>query len=309
MNREEALERSVEAVRFHKNNGIKTHFFQDESYPFRLKNCDDGPVTIYTIGEMDLNDQHFVAIVGTRDSTTYGKHLCEQLVESFRDNNIVVVSGLAHGIDSWAHHFAVEYNVPTIAVLGHGLDRIYPHTNRNLAKRISRNGGLITEFIPGTNPDRENFPKRNRIVAGLCDATVVVESKTTGGSLITAYLANEYCRDVFAFPGNVDNISSSGCNVLIRNHQAQLIDSPECFLNQMGWLNKPTSKSIQRKILPHLSTIQQSILSFIENSGTVQTDLIALGVERHVSEVNTELLYLELEGLIKSMSGNRYCLI
>lgn len=306
MKRSEALEESVKAVAFHSKKGIRSHFFTDASFPDRLRHCDDGPVILYSLGDLDLNSHRFVSIVGTRDCTVYGRDLCEELISGFIDKNVVVVSGLAYGIDSWAHYYSLVNEVPTIAVLGHGLDRIYPAKNREMAKEIVNRGMLLSEFIPGTNPDKENFPKRNRIVAGLCDATIVVESKATGGSLITAMLANDYNRDVFAFPGNIHQQSSLGCNTLIRNHQAQLLDSPESFLNQMGWLDNNSKIAVQRKVFPHLSSFQQEILSFMEQVNESQIEIIALHLKKSISELNVEMLHLEIEGAVMSLPGNRY---
>lgn len=308
MRRKEALEASVDIVKFHKEKGIKSHFYEDKTFPRRLKNCDDSPLVLYTLGDVDLNDHHFVAVVGTRNCTAYGQSICEALISSFKDKNIVVVSGLAYGIDTLAHKYSLLNNIPTIAVLGHGLDRIYPHRNRSLAKEIINNGALLTEFVPGTNPDRENFPKRNRIVAGLCDATIVIESKASGGSIITAYLANDYNRDVFAYPGNINQQSSEGCNLLIRNHQAQLIDTPESFLNQMGWIDNENNRAVQRKVFPDLSPFQREILDLIEQENEIQIDILSSKLRKSVSEINSELLILEIEGAVRSLAGNRYAI-
>ncbi len=305
MRREEALQLAEKVVAYNKENKIQSIFYQDERYPERLRHCEDGPLNLFMLGDIDLNDGHFVSIVGTRDASPYGRFFCEKLVRSFIDQNIIVVSGLANGIDSWTHHYCVQYNVPTIAVLGHGLDRIYPANNKNLAKAILSNGALITEFIQGTNPDRENFPKRNRIVAGMCDATIVVESREKGGSLITANLANDYNRDVFAVPGDVDRETSAGCNALIANDQAHLLSEPAALMSQMGWVaKKPANR--QRKVIPNLSSIQKKIVALLEKSDEMHLDNIALSMKQSVSTINVEMLHLELEGAVISCTGNRY---
>jgi DNA processing protein len=189
MRRMNALEKAVHAVQFHETKKTQTLFYLDSNYPRRLTHCSDAPTALFMKGNLSMNSSKLVSIVGTRKATSYGKELCRRLIESFVGKDIVVVSGLAFGIDSFIHQYCVDYNVPTVAVLGHGLDRIYPSQNKGLASKILENGALITEFVPGTSPDRENFPKRNRIVAGLSDATIVVESTISGGSLITAHQA------------------------------------------------------------------------------------------------------------------------
>lgn len=306
LNTEEILELSDKVIEFNKKHNIRSIFYTDAAFPYRLNECADGPLMLYQKGELPLNDQRYVAIVGTRDCTDYGIELCRQLIESFQGKSITVVSGLAHGIDYWVHKFCVKYNVPTIGVLGHGLDRIYPAVHRDLAKKMLQNGSLLTEFIPWTNPDRENFPKRNRIVAGLCDATIVIESKIKGGSLITARLANDYNRDVFACPGNILKSTSIGCNSLIANDEAHLLQSPEQFLEVMNWNDNPTHVIQQRKIFPNLNDEQKSILSIIEASTKIQIDQLAISSSMPISKLNTILFYLELEGVITRLPGNMY---
>jgi DNA processing protein len=305
MKRENALEIAEEAIQFHNNKGIKSLFFTEDGYPRRLKHFSDSPTMLYQIGEMDLNEYRFVAIVGTRSATQYGKEICRQLIASFSGKKIVVVSGLAHGIDSFAHKFCIEYNVPTIAVLGHGLDRIYPSSNRALAKKIIQNGALLTEFVPGTNPDRENFPKRNRIVAGMCDATIIIESRDNGGSLITAQLANDYNKDVFAYPGNVDKETSSGCNLLIANQKAHLITSPQQFLEMMGWDDESDDESPQMTCYSDLSEQQTKILS-IMSSEEFHIDEISGLSGIPIAQLIPELFELQLSFKIQELPGKRY---
>lgn len=310
MKRAAVLNETKEAVEFHLSKGIESIFYTDSRYPRRLNNCEDAPLNLYMKGNINLNDAHFVAIVGTRLATSYGRDICRSLIESFRGKNIVVVSGLALGIDTYVHHYCVEFGVPTIAVLGHGLDRIYPHQNRNLAKGILENGALITEFLPGTNPDKENFPRRNRIVAGMTDATIVIESKLTGGSLITADLAEGYNRDVFAFPGAITADSSQGCNALIAQQKAQLIQHPDEFLQFMGWdLQKEQKQNIQRQCLPNLSVEQQAIVELIRNSPDIHIDILADALGTPMSQLNVELFTLEMSGVVKGKPGKCYSLL
>lgn len=309
MDREFALGQAIEIEKFNEKRGVRQLFYFDDDYPDRLRHCDDAPILLYTLGGFDYNKGKFVALVGTRHSTQYGRRLCEELVEAFADKEITVVSGLANGIDAWAHYYSLENKVPTIAVLGHGLDRIYPANNRNLAAKIVKSGALLCEFPPGTNPDRENFPKRNRIVAGMCDATIVVESKISGGSLITAELANDYSRDVFAFPGSIFQGTSQGCNQLIRNDQAHLLLGADDFLQKMGWLKNKQAEDRQRKIFSNLSELQQSLLVLIENEPMIHADILALKAKLAISKLHSELFYLELEGLVQCHPGKRYSLI
>jgi DNA processing protein len=307
MERENALLKSIDVVDFHANNGISTSFYQSEEYPFKLNQCLDAPLHLFLKGTIDFNHGNFVAIVGTRDATEYGKIICRDLVKSLVGKNITVVSGLAYGIDAWAHHYCLEFGVPTIAVLGHGLDRIYPVRHRQLAKDIlSCGGALVSEFVPGTIPDRENFPKRNRIVAGLCDATIVVESKVQGGSLITADLANDYNRDVFAFPGSILCETSAGCNQLIAEDKAHLLASADGFLRHMGWEDEKQIKPVQRKAFSDFTDNQQRILNHLKTAEEIEIDRLSILASMPISKLNSELLLLELEGAVCVRPGNRY---
>lgn len=306
MGRKEALQTSEGIVSFIEKHQINTVFYTDDAYPERLSECPDAPLLFYQKGEKHLDYEHWVAVVGTRNSTSYGKSICRELIQSFQGKNIVVVSGLALGIDAYVHEYCLEFNVPTIAVLGHGLDRIYPHKNRGLAKEILRKGSLLTEFPPNTLPDRENFPKRNRIVAGLCDATIVIESNTKGGSLITADLANGYNRDVFAYPGNIYQSSSQGCNDLIRSNKAHLISSSEDFLALMEW-NPAITQKKDDVVRQDLSPIQQEIAKAI-GSTTVQIDELAEKTRLNLSTLNIELFDLLMNGFLNELPGKRFVL-
>jgi len=309
MKRNDALKKAVDAVAFHEAKEVQAIFYTSPKFPRRLSNCADAPTMIYVKGDLDLNNYKFVSIVGTRLATQYGKEICRRLIESFIGKNILVISGLALGIDSYVHRFCLEYDVPTIAVLGHGLDRIYPSQNRSLAKSILNKGALITEFLPGTRPERENFPKRNRIVAGMSDATIVVESKISGGSLITAYLAFSYDRDVFAFPGNINIETSQGCNALISQGKAHLVQSPLEFLKYMSWEEENEVLSAQRTCFPELSPTQNEIVGLIGVEQTVHVDIIATKLRIPISKLNAELFNLQLSGIISELPGKRYSVI
>ena len=306
MARNEALEASKGIVSFVSKHHINTVFLTDENYPERLAECPDAPLILYQKGNESLDFSHWVAVVGTRNATPYGKAICRELIESFRGKNIVVVSGLALGIDSYVHQYCLEFDVPTIAVLGHGLDRIYPRRNRELAKSIVQRGSLLTEFSPNTLPDRENFPNRNRIVAGLCDATIVVESNAKGGSLITADLANGYNRDIFAYPGSIFQSSSIGCNELIRSNKAHLISSGKDFLELMSWNQSyPNKKEVTSS--HNLTHIQRQIREAI-GSSVMHIDELAEKTRINLSTLNIEIFDLLMIGSLNELPGKRYSL-
>ncbi|MDX2359450.1 MAG: DNA-processing protein DprA [Crocinitomicaceae bacterium] len=309
MKRKEVLEKSVAVVEHMNKHSINSIFYTSQDYPRRLRQCVDAPVLLYQKGASLLNEPKLVAIVGTRNASSYGKTIVQELIASFEGQNITVVSGLALGIDSYVHRYCLEYNVPTIGVLGHGFDRIYPSKNRELAKKMLQTGALLTEFIPGTDPDRENFPKRNRIVAGMTDATIVVESKQKGGSLITARLSNDYNRDVFAYPGNINVETSQGCNQLISEQKAHLIQSPDDFLRLMNWKEKETKQAVQKVLFSDLSPAQQTIVTVLSNVNKVQVDVLSLKSSLPITQLNQELFSLELEGIIRSVPGNAYALV
>jgi DNA processing protein len=228
---------------------ISPLFITDNNYPQRLLNCYDSPSLLYYKGEADLNTSKIVAIIGTRNNNDYGKTVCEKIIEGLIGQHVMIISGLAFGIDTIAHKTALKNGLDTVAVLAHGLDRIYPSQNKGLAKEIIKQGGLLTDFRSNTNPDKQNFPKRNRIVAGMSDAVIVVETGIKGGSLITAELANGYNRDVFAIPGRTGDTKSEGCNYLIKNNKASLITNADDILENMGWkvYKKPVIKK-QREL-------------------------------------------------------------
>ena len=248
----EAFKRAEEELLFAERNNIQCITLNDEQYPARLRECEDAPLALFYRGNASLNALRVVSVVGTRHATPYGEEICRNFMEELAETcpDTLVVSGLAYGIDIHAHRAALQHKLPTVGVLAHGLDRIYPSAHRETAVKMMDNGGLLTEFMSGTNPDRQNFVKRNRIVAGMCDAVVVVESASKGGALITAELAESYHRDCFAFPGKVTDIYSAGCNQLIRNNRASLILSAEDFIQSMGWNQTHSNKQGDKFLLP-----------------------------------------------------------
>lgn len=309
LNRSEALKKAEDQLNFVLKYNLGTHYYLDENYPERLKNCCDAPIVLFSKGNFDLNPARCVAIVGTRKVTDYGRRITEQLIEELTPYGVQVVSGLAFGVDSLAHRYALKQNLSTIGVLGHGLDRLYPAQHRELAqKMIDQNGGLLSEFVVGTNPDRENFPKRNRIVAGMTDATIVVESGPKGGSLITAHLANDYNRDVFAYPGNVFQMYSEGCNDLIANDKAHLVSRPAQIIEMLGW-KSVTKYPVQRKMFLNLSEEEKSVVDILKDKSTVSIDQLSGLLQQKVSKLSTCLLNLELVGIVTSLPGKNYKLV
>lgn len=307
---EEALKIADKTIAFHQKTGVQSLFYTEPEFPRRLNQCIDAPTQLFFKGNSDLNNARFVAIVGTRAATEYGREICRNLIASFQGRNIVVVSGLALGIDSYVHRYCLEFGIPTIGVLGHGLDRIYPSKNNGLAQKMITSGGLLSEFIPGTTPDRENFPKRNRIVAGLCDATIVVESKLKGGSLITAQIANSYNRDVFAFPGPIYTETSQGCNALIAASKSHLLENPSEFLAAMQWDSASESpKQQQFECFPELSDAQQEIAEELSRCPKIELDVLAAKLALPVSMLQVELLQLKLSGIVEEVAGKRFQLI
>jgi DNA processing protein len=305
MNRTAALEKADKELEFISRNQIRMHFYLDKDYPRRLRQCVDAPIVLFGKGNYEINGTKTVAIVGTRAATGYGKRICEELIERFEDQEIQVISGMAYGIDICAHQLCVKKNISTIGVLGHGLDRIYPYVHRKIAEQMIENGGLLTEFLPGTKPDRENFPMRNRIVAGMTDATIVVESKLSGGSLITADLANDYNRDVFAFPGNIGQEQSAGCNSLIKTNKAHLVMNGQDFLTQMNWTNDSNSNK-QQKICLELTQDEKVIYDLLAETEKEHIDVLSIKSGKPSSQINVLLFQLEMKNAIDSLPGKLY---
>lgn len=300
--------RAEKEVSFIKKHGIKALFFTDKEYPLRLKQIHDAPLLLYYLGNADLNHPRIVGIVGTRNATDYGKDFCERVVDDLKAYDCLIISGLALGIDLYAHKAALKNDMPTVGVLGHGLDRIYPYQNRGVAQKMLLNGGLLTENISETLPDRENFPRRNRIVAGMLDALVMVESAVKGGGLITAEIANSYNRDVFALPGRHYDNYSKGCNALIKTNKAALIEDAADLIYMMGWDVKPGENVIQNKLAFDLTEDEQKVVNFLSD-GKKPVDEICIFLNSGPGTVSLLLLALEFKGIIKSLPGKFYQLI
>lgn len=293
-------------LQFLEKYSIQPLFITDNKYPRRLLNCYDSPTLLYYKGGADLNVSRIVAIIGSRSHTEYGKHITEQLINDLSAHNILVVSGLAFGIDAIAHKAALKNKLTTVAVLAHGLDQIYPPQHSLLAKEIMKNGGLLTEFRSQTNPDKHNFPTRNRIVAGMCDATIVIETGCKGGSMITAELANGYNRDVFAIPGKVTDHKSQGCNSLIKNNKAILLTDAQQLIELMGWEEKKIKPVHQKAIFVELSQNEQIVVDILRKKETTHIDELTMVSGLSSSSLAAAILNLELKNVIESAPGKIY---
>lgn len=303
--------RSEEELAFMEKYKIQPLFLNDKHYPQRLLNCYDSPTLLYYRGDANLNTARTIAVIGSRSHTDYGKTFTEKLIKELSAENVVIVSGLAFGIDTIAHKASLKNNLSTVGVLAHGLDILYPPENAKLAKQmISGNGGILTEFMSGTKPDRHNFPTRNRIVAGIADATIVIETDIKGGSMITAELANNYNRDVFALPGKTTDIKSRGCNHLIKNNRAALLTSAQDVLEMMGWLPQPEKKKrIQRTLFVELTADEKTIVDLLNLVEQLPIDEMYAKSMLSTSSVAAALLSLEMQGLVANMPGKVYKLV
>jgi len=307
LNREEALSRAEREIKFVRKNNIKVLFYLDDEYPLRLKQCADSPILLYTKGNQNLNPTRTISIVGTRKATDYGKKVVRQMLNALIPYDVLIVSGLAYGIDYNAHNEAVKNSLQTVGVLGHGLDRIYPAAHNNLARKMMKNGGILSEYPFGTMPDRENFPQRNRIIAGLSDAVIVVESNVKGGAIITAIIANSYNRDVFAVPGDIDREYSSGCNQLIQQSRAAIFTSVSQMAENMGWNDKPKKTKVRQPVLPlELSDDEKIIMNLLPEKISMAIDNIILASPINSSRVSSALLELEFKGLVIPLPGKHY---
>jgi len=308
----EVIKRAEKELLFVEKNNIQTFFISGEEYPARLKECTDAPVMLYYKGNAGLNASKIISIVGTRNSTSYGNGFCADFIQelTLHFQDVLIVSGLAYGIDIHAHKAALKHSLPTIGVLAHGLDRIYPSLHRKYAVQMIENGGLLTEFPSNTEPDKHNFIRRNRIVAGLADAVIIAESGIKGGAMVTSEIANSYNKDVFAVPGRINDQSSAGCNKLIAGNKAVLIQSVGDFLAAMNWDNN-AKKTVpkQHKLLLDLTDEEQRVYDALKLSDTMHVNLLSIEVGIPVSQLFFTLLEMEMKNIIKPLPGGLYRLI
>ncbi len=293
-------------INFNKKNNYQIIFQTDDQYPKRLLNCYDAPVILYFNGSCDLNASKIISIVGTRNNSDYGKQIVDQFIAELPHENLIILSGLAFGIDAIAHKAALKNKIPTIGVLAHGLDRIYPMQHRNLSKEMLVDGGLLTEFRKGVLPDKHNFPKRNRIVAGMADATIVIETATKGGSMITADLASTYNRELFALPGKITDIKSSGCNQLIKENKANLFNGAADFIEWMGWQPKLVTPKKQRILFYEFTREELVIADLLRDNQARSIDDLYVKSGLSSSAFAAALLSLELQNAIQSLPGKMF---
>ena len=310
------IPRAEEELKFIQENHIQCLCLKDDAYPIRMRECPDAPLLVYYKGNANLNARHILAIVGTRQITEYGKDLCMHFVRDLSQMcpDALIISGLAYGVDIHAQRAALDNELNTVGVVAHGLDQIYPRTHQETARKMLGQGGLLTEFMSRTNPDKKNFVQRNRIVAGISDCTIIVESALKGGSLITAEIADSYHRDVFAFPGRVNDNCSKGCNELIRSNRAQLISNAEDFIQSMGWESEvkrkeQLGKGIQQQIFPDLSEDEQKIVNCLQKVDNKQINIISVETGISIGLLSSLLFNLEMKGVVKMMNGGMYRLL
>lgn len=304
----ETFARAEDQMKYLSNNNGKAVVFHSDDYPQRLKHFESSPLVLYLKGEMNLNHKRTVAIIGTRKPTEQGKINCEKLIEGLQDYDVQIISGLAFGIDTCAHKKCVETNTETIGVMGHGLDILYPAENRKLVSKMVENGGVLTEFPINTRPDRENFPMRNRIIASMSDVVVVVESKRKGGSIITAEFANSYNKDVFAIPGRTTDDASEGCNKLIKQHKANLLENAADIGYIMRWDETDKTRVVQKALFIDFNDEEQKLIDILKEKDSVTVDELSHLLKLAPSNLAGMLLNLEFKGAIRSLPGKKYIL-
>lgn len=301
------FEKAAVELKYIKENSIKILFFKDDDYPERLKYCIDSPVLLFTSGTIDLKNRKIISIVGTRQITSYGSDFCRKLIQDLVPLDPVIVSGFAYGVDIVAHQEAMEQNLQTIGVIAHGLNQIYPKIHTKYIARVEKNGGFMTDFWSSSNPDKENFVKRNRIVAGISEATIVIESAERGGALITANMASNYNRDVFAVPGRITDKYSQGCNNLIKHHKANVLTAAADLIYMLNWqLEEEKPKAIQKQLFVELEQQEQRVYDFLQKNGKEVLDTIALQCDLPVYRISSMLLTMELKGVIRPLPGKLF---
>lgn len=301
------FEKAEQELEYLQNENIQVLYFQNDNYPDKLKHCIDGSVLLFASGNFDFQNRRMISIVGTRQITSYGTEFCKKLIEDLAIFNPIIVSGFAYGVDIVAHQSAVEHDLQTIGVLAHGLNQIYPKTHKKYVAKMEQNGGFLTEFWSNSNPDKENFVRRNRIVAGMSEATIVIESAEKGGSLITANMANDYNRDVFAVPGRTTDRYSQGCNDLIKTQRANLMTSAADLVYCLNWeLETKKVKPIQKQLFVSLDFEEQKIYDYLQQNGKQLLDILALECDFPIFRISSILLNMELKGIIRPLPGKLF---
>lgn len=313
---DEPLHRAEIELQWDLENGVMPLCMNDENYPQRLRQCDDAPLMLFYKGNINLNQRRVICVVGTRRNTVYGEDLIRRFMRELRQlcPQLLVISGLAYGVDIIAHRQALQNGYPTVGVLAHGVDYLYPTRHKQTADEMVKKGGLLTEFLTQTNADKVNFVRRNRIVAGISDACVVVESAAHGGGLITASLARTYNREVFAFPGNVGSQYSEGCNNLIRDNVAGLISNADDFVKSMNWdddvkLQRAQQVGIERQLFPDLSTEERQVVSALKKHNDLQINMLSVQADIPIAHLTAILFSLEMKGVLKALPGGMYHLL
>ncbi|QBZ97168.1 DNA-processing protein DprA [Flavobacterium sangjuense] len=314
------FEKAEQELRFIEKEKPTLLYFQNDDYPNRLKHCIDGPVLLFGSGNINFENRKIISIVGTREVTSHGADFCKRLIEDLAAFNPIIVSGFAYGVDIVAHQAAMENNLQTIGVLAHGLNQVYPKPHKKYVAKMENNGGFLTEFWSSSNPEKENFVKRNRIVAGISEATVVIESAEKGGSLITAIMANEYNRDVFAVPGRISDKFSQGCNNLIKTQRANLMTSAADLVYILNWeihsqaqtrgkaeqSGANDNKVIQKQLFVSLDNEEQKVYNYLQQNGKQLLDIIALDCDFPIFRISSLLLNMELKGVVRPLPGKLF---
>jgi DNA processing protein len=305
--KQDVLKWAEKELLFIEKNDIKVLCYSDKDYPERLKTIYDSPALLYYKGNADLNHGRTLGIVGTRKPSTYAARVCEDITEGLKEYNPLIISGLAYGVDITAHRRCLDVNIPTVGVMGHGLQRMYPNEHREAAREMVENGGLLTEYPSDQDPDREHFPMRNRIIAGLSDVLIVIETGMHGGSMISANVALDYGRELCAVPGRAGDKNAAGCNNLIRQHKATLIESAEDIATLMLWRNLDETKVVQSQMFVQLTDNQQLIVNVMQQSeGGVTIDTLAYQTKLTQSVTASLLLELEFKGVVRALPGKRF---
>lgn len=289
------------------DNNINYTYFEDKEYPLYLKHCADGPILLFQKGNIQLKDRKIISVVGTRNITRYGRAVCEAFIETIAPLNPIIVSGMAYGVDICIQKAAAELQLQTIGCLAHGLNQMYPKSHQKYCELFEKNGGFMTEFWSTTTPEREHFLRRNRIIAGMSEATVVIESAEKGGSLVTADIANSYDREVFAVPGRANDTNSTGCDTLIKQQKAHMLTSATDLIYILNWdVVEAAPKSIQKELFTDLDDAEKAIYTFLQTGGQQGLDTIALECHLPVFKTSSTLLSMELKGFVRPLPGKRF---